>query len=289
MQQVEMITERDHKQAIKDYFSGSVNYWKNVYKDKPENRTTSLDREMKARKEYVLSFVDLYAKGSSIKVLDIGCGSGGILEDLFKQNYIAYGLDISWKMILEAVQMSKKYVPKRTTNLNGDAEKLPFKENSFDAVLGIGVLQYLEGDNVFIRESCRVVKHGGIIILTTPNILRINNIFDPYYYACRVLPYFRHRLFGNKKSSDRDVGKNKNFSSRRYFMWQLNKEIKSQSLIKVGIYAVGFGPMTIWRKEFIPVQYSIKISDFCERAANDRCLSLLKIFANRWVYCFQKK
>lgn len=284
-----MIAERDHKQAIKNYFSVSVNYWKKIYKDKPENRTTWLDREMKERKEYVLSFVDLYAKGSSIKVLDIGCGSGGILEDLFKKNYIAYGLDISWKMILEAEQMSKKYVPKKTTCLNGDGEKLPFKENSFDAVLGIGVLQYLEGDNVFIRESYRVVKRGGIIILTAPNILRINNIFDLYYYVCRLLPYFRHRLFGNKKSSGPDFGRNKNFSNRRYFMWQLKNEINSHNMIEVEICAVGFGPVTLWRKEFIPVQYSIKISDFCEKAANGRCLSLLKIFANRWVYCFKKE
>ncbi|EHP87387.1 class I SAM-dependent methyltransferase [Methanotorris formicicus] len=92
-------------------------------------------------------------------VLDVGCGSG---EQLKKLNN-AVGLDISIEMAKIANKKTNKLV------VVGNAENLPFKNNTFDCVISFfGALNHVNLDRA-LKEIRRVLKKDGIFIFTVAN------------------------------------------------------------------------------------------------------------------------
>lgn len=95
-------------------------------------------------------------------VLEIGCGSGNLLRSI-NCDFI-FGLDISPEMIKQA----KRVCPDGTFVV-GDAENLPYKNNSFDKIIISEVLYYLPDLNKAINEAYRVLKQNGILLITSLN------------------------------------------------------------------------------------------------------------------------
>jgi len=61
-----------------------------------------------------------------------------------------------------------------------DNNKAPFKDELFDLVLSIEVMEHVENLNSYINDICRLLKHGGCFIWTTPcgNLFSIEYIFN---------------------------------------------------------------------------------------------------------------
>lgn len=100
------------------------------------------------------------------KVLDVGCGTGRLVNHLNKHGFEAIGCDNS----PNAVRIAQKLNNKLTIQL-ASAVKLPFKKNSFDLVTAISLIEHLtqnEGGK-FLEEARRVLKPKGYIFLVTPN------------------------------------------------------------------------------------------------------------------------
>lgn len=99
--------------------------------------------------------------GSGLKLLDVGCGTGYHLARYRERGFQIAGMDGSDEMLKQA----------RVANPNiefkqGDVEKLPFDDESFDFVLCIEVLRYLPDVNPCTKEIFRVLKPGGIALVT---------------------------------------------------------------------------------------------------------------------------
>jgi len=106
----------------------------------------------------------------NIKILDAGCGPGTYcraLKDLNYQNIV--GIDYSWSVLKKAKEKASvvKYI-------NADIYQLPFRENIFDHVLCIGVLQSITDEASLIKELKRVLKPNGILLI---GILNKNEIY----------------------------------------------------------------------------------------------------------------
>lgn len=90
------------------------------------------------------------------KILDVGCGKGFLLHEFTQAvpGIEVTGLDISQY----AIDNAKPEI--KCSLFQGSAEKLPFEDNEFDAVVSLGALHNLEIDRVFcaIREIMRVCK-----------------------------------------------------------------------------------------------------------------------------------
>jgi len=98
------------------------------------------------------------------KILDLGCGNGRILEILEDKNIDYVGLDNSEKLI----EIAKKNYP-QAKFLVGDALSLPFPNDFFDKVFSIRVLPHIPSNEFqfqFLKEVSRVLKPGGLLILT---------------------------------------------------------------------------------------------------------------------------
>ncbi len=97
------------------------------------------------------------------KILDAGCADGKLLGPFVKQHEI-WGVDISSRFV--------KFAQKRGIKAKiGDLEKrLPFQDRFFDVVVIHHVLEHIMATDIFLAECNRVLKNGGIIFLTFPNV-----------------------------------------------------------------------------------------------------------------------
>lgn len=94
-------------------------------------------------------------------VLDIPCGSGAFLRRLREGPYRGWGADIAYHPA----------IPAETAFVVADMnERLPFEDAYFDAVVSIEGIEHIRRPFDFVNECKRVLKPGGWLILTTPNI-----------------------------------------------------------------------------------------------------------------------
>jgi demethylmenaquinone methyltransferase/2-methoxy-6-polyprenyl-1,4-benzoquinol methylase len=96
------------------------------------------------------------------RALDLCCGTGDLTFALAKAGADAVGLDFSPEMLQVAQEKSKVQSPKSKVEfIRGDAQQIPFAENSFEIVtIGYG-LRNLANLDVGLRDIWRVTKPGG--------------------------------------------------------------------------------------------------------------------------------
>ncbi|MFT4703801.1 MAG: ubiquinone/menaquinone biosynthesis C-methylase UbiE [Bradymonadia bacterium] len=104
------------------------------------------------------------------KVLEVGCGAGNILERISDAEL--HGVDISDYIIEKA----RKRLGRRATIIKGDAEALPYEDQSFDRVYCSEVLEHVLNPEKVIAEMRRVLTHNGVAVVSVPNEAVINRL-----------------------------------------------------------------------------------------------------------------
>ena len=130
-----------------EYFDGDRIYGYGGYKY--DGRWVSVAKRIKK----------IYKLKNNAKILDIGCAKGFLVKDLVDIGLDAYGLDISEY----AIKNSHKDVAGRIHL--GNANKLPFGDNTFDFVISLNTLHNLEKKDckVALKEITRVSKGRSFI------------------------------------------------------------------------------------------------------------------------------
>ncbi|OGH33369.1 MAG: hypothetical protein A3A47_03935 [Candidatus Levybacteria bacterium RIFCSPLOWO2_01_FULL_37_20] len=125
-------------------------------------------------------------------VLDVGCWTGQLEHLAYKSAKKMVGIDTNQ----QAIAFAKKNLPDVKFIL-ARAEKLPFSNSYFDTVLLIGVIEHVPkgSEKEVLRQIHRVLKPGGILILSTDNKNLLSIIFDPAYFL------IGHRHYSMKEIS----------------------------------------------------------------------------------------
>lgn len=101
------------------------------------------------------------AQGGSLRILDIGCGTGAMSARLGQ-----WGAVVSADFSPLALQFSRR---RNLPHLVGaDATRLPFACGRFDVLVAMDMLEHLEDDRRALSEFYRVLRPGGIVIATVP-------------------------------------------------------------------------------------------------------------------------
>jgi ubiquinone/menaquinone biosynthesis C-methylase UbiE len=117
--------------------------------------------------ELELNIITPYAKNADI--LEIGCGTGLIMNGLKEHAKSITGLDISKGMIAKARQRG-------FTTLLGSATDLPFKNNHFVLVYSYKVLAHVPDIKTAMEEMSRVLKPGGIMVAEFYNAISLRHL-----------------------------------------------------------------------------------------------------------------
>lgn len=104
------------------------------------------------------------------KVLDVGCGTGIVVNRLCQLGLHASGAEVSESSLNIARKKLGKY-----SLYAGKA--LPFPSKYFDLVCSYNVIEHVADINIFLSEACRVLKPGGILIIAAPNFLTITSSY----------------------------------------------------------------------------------------------------------------
>lgn len=101
-------------------------------------------------------------------ILDAGCGTGVFTLDVLSRDTTVIGLDISLPMLKRAGQKARRFYFQMVL---GDMLHLPFPEKSFDRVMSVTALEFIEDAQGAFGELFRVTKRNGCIVLATLNSL----------------------------------------------------------------------------------------------------------------------
>ena len=106
----------------------------------------------------------------SIRILEVGCGSGANLWMIARDGFDAYGLDLSSESLKLCNEMLTSYGT--SANLyDGDMSELPFESSSFHAVVDVFSSYCLDeaGHKRFVSEAARILKTDGLFFSYTPS------------------------------------------------------------------------------------------------------------------------
>lgn len=177
------------------------------------------------------SFLNRYLpeKGDGLSLLDVGCGTGNHLVSLRERGYAVAGVDGSEEMLEHA----RRNNPGVELKLS-DVETLPFQTGQFDFVICIEVLRYLPNIEPAVNEISRVLKPGGVALVTAAPILNLNG----YYVINRVATAFP---LGNL------------VRLKQFFVtsWGLRRAFLKAGFEKLEIHGVYIGPVN-WIERLAP-------------------------------------
>jgi tRNA (uracil-5-)-methyltransferase TRM9 len=152
------------------------------------------------------------------KVLDLGCGNGRWYK-VFKEKKVDYfGLDNSEKLI----EIAKENFPDAKFFV-GDALSLPFQDDFFDKVYSIALLHHIPSEDFRIKvlkEAKRVLKPGGILILTCWRIHRLREILA-------LLKYTLLKIIGRSKLDFKDFFVPWGKKMLRYYHFFTQRELEN--------------------------------------------------------------
>lgn len=101
-------------------------------------------------------------------ILDIGCGAGTVSLYFANQGHSVYGIDISKRAIDASIQSSKVLnIDKVMFKVMDFPEEIPAK--SFDVVILCEVLEHLKDDEDALGKVFRLLKKGGIAVVSVPS------------------------------------------------------------------------------------------------------------------------
>lgn len=155
-------------------------------------------------------------------LLDVGCGTtAAFLQAIAPQ--IKQGVGVDFKV--EPVEVGNLSTQKMMLG-----EQLPFEENAFDVVTLLAVLEHIEHEQAILHEIYRVLKPGGMLLLTVPSV-----------WAQPVLEFLAYRLHLVSKAEIAD--------HKRYY----NRQRLEQALIS----GAGFD-------EFHHEYFQLWMNNFCQ-------------------------
>lgn len=213
---------------------------KNYFNNKIESNLKS-NRTLLAEREFITikklsSFVG-YKINNNVEnsFLDLGCGDKHLEKPVVNDNFKYIGLDIN--------------------DLNFETDDFPLENNSIDIVVGLAVIEHLMNPDKFMQECYRVLKPGGLIFISTPNIqYSIKVFYDDPTHVRPYSPYSLKSLFKMFNFKQVDVypglrckpkwyymGKYRFFKARWLLPFRGDKKYVPQFLKgkSLGIFALG--------------------------------------------------
>jgi ubiquinone/menaquinone biosynthesis C-methylase UbiE len=125
--------------------------------------------------------IEALARGRRLRILDAACGEGMLFRHIARRHdYV--GVDFSARTLERAA----RHHP--ATYIRSDLNRLPFAAQTFDLVVSLQALQYLEQPQRAVREIARVLRPEGHLLLTLTNA-------GSFKYRLRGLPSLQLHRF----------------------------------------------------------------------------------------------
>ena len=133
------------------------------------DRAQVVARRLMTAFQHPMEWLDIPPGGVA---LDVGSGPGNVTASLARAagpGGLALGVDISEPMLARAVRAA---AGPQVGFLRADAQRLPFRDETFDAVISIAMLQLIPEPSAALAEMVRVLRPGGRMAVMVPTVGR---------------------------------------------------------------------------------------------------------------------
>lgn len=124
----------------------------------------ALRYRLRRRGEELIGGIRTFLQGTPRDILDMGSAEGrtlSMIQDTWPHAHCV-GLEYAQDLIDACTD-------ERLDMVRGDVLSLPFPDASFDAVTASAIIEHVESPNVMLQEAFRVLRPGGVLIITTPD------------------------------------------------------------------------------------------------------------------------
>jgi SAM-dependent methyltransferase len=119
------------------------------------------------RSAKVIAFLELAGVRIAGRVLDAGCGGGGMPLSLAEEAGAVVGIDLEPRFGDAGVRLARERGTPNLTFARADGQALPFRDGVFDLVLSHAVIEHVADAPRYLRECARVLRKGGWMYLST--------------------------------------------------------------------------------------------------------------------------
>lgn len=168
--------EKEIKNNLKIFFDNYAKRQKSYLKN-PLHRYQKMKRYLHAIQTGKISKNDV--------VLEIGCGVGYQIPTIASRCRFYYGIDFS----SNAVKFASNFKTANAKTKVADVSHLPFRKRFFDVVLIIDTLENIYDREKVLSEASRVLKFGGRIVVSVPNVNSLYGLAKKYFlHDSKLLP-----------------------------------------------------------------------------------------------------
>ncbi|MFH0771602.1 MAG: class I SAM-dependent methyltransferase [Candidatus Omnitrophota bacterium] len=198
-------------------------------------------------------------------VLDVGCGEGSLLKMLKDKDNNVFGIDASETGRLSCL---KKGVDCAVIDIS--AERFPCDNDSFDLVLCLETIEHIENPHHCVWEIKRVLKEGGVFIVSIPN----QKILHPYIYPGLFdLKNFKKFLELNSFEIKEIKGWGQAGMLNKTARWLKSKNSALAGSIAAGIHFLSRKRNLLMRKHIgCPLNCSYSVNFICLNRKKDKTL-----------------
>ncbi|MCL4848444.1 MAG: methyltransferase domain-containing protein [Acidobacteria bacterium] len=175
------------------------------------------------RSAKVFAFLDRAGVRVEGRVLDAGCGGGGMPLSLADEATLVVGIDLVDRFADAGTRLADELGRPNLTFAQADGQALPFVDESFDAVLSHAVIEHVADAPRYLRECRRVLKPGGWMYLSTAPYLSFAGAHLPRL----KVPVPLHLLLGRRVAFPTFVW------LARHAPWALREPADENSFIKL--------------------------------------------------------
>jgi len=245
---------------VDTYFDSVAPKWNELYHERGLKPTIFAYRQSLG-----LEWLTQSAPLSGADVLDVGCGAGPASVALARRGARVNAIDTVPRMVSLTRRSAREAAVTELIDASiGDVHALRFADQSFHAVVAIGVLYWLHSPERALREIMRVLKAGGVLVVSADNARRLTYTLDPGHLgavlAARKLIGRTLRAWGWRKVASP-------IQVNRYSVDQFDRLLASAGFEKLKSTTIGFGPFSIFEWKLIPDSIGLKLHYFLQNMA----------------------
>ena len=270
--------DRDQQQRrVAAFFDSHALDWKTIYE-----RPGVYEKIHQQRRTRALRLIDGLALPAGSRVLEAGCGAGSIAVALSVRGHFVHATDVAAAMVSLTRRLAvEAKAEDRVHTSVADIRNLNFPDSTFDLVVALGVLPWIQPPlDPGVGEIARVLRPGGHMIVNIDNRWRLNYIVDPFVAG--------RRIFGNVVRRLRIAAAPASACAYTGSAGHFDKLLRAAGLAKLLSFTLGFGPFSVLSREVVPQELGLKVHSKLQRLADDG-FPLLRHCGSQYVVLARKE